>query len=128
MPLMASADGLKVGVVKRVYAILMIGSLSSQIVTVVTATLAMGSLAVVEPEMTSGVSDLLRRGYDLEWTTARLNFLSGLIMFAVASGLRARVSIACPVFARAALGIIVSATLLCLAFVATPIAAEGTIT
>ena len=116
MPL-ADGDGLKLGMVKRIYALLMVGSLSSQIIVLIVATVTLGRLATDQPREAATMSEYLHQNYDLEWVTARLHFLSGLLMFATASGLRAWISIACPVVAKGAVGIIISSTLLAVAFI-----------
>lgn len=118
MPLGHGAEAFRVAMVKRVYALLMMGSLSSQILAVVIATLAVGSLATSESKNpTSSVAQLIRDKYHLEWIGTRWHFLSGVLMFVVGLGLRAWVTISCPVFAKAALGVIVSSALLCVAFI-----------
>jgi hypothetical protein len=115
---LASSEGLRVGLVKRLYALLMMGALSSQIVAVVLVTLSVASLTTLESKtLTSSVGQLLRQDYELEWVGCRWHFLSGVLMFVVGIGLRAWITIGCPVIAKAALGIIVSAALLCLAFI-----------
>jgi len=47
----------------------------------------------------------------------RWHFLSGVLFFLIGIGLRAWISIACPVVAKVALGIILSSATLCVAFV-----------
>jgi hypothetical protein len=121
MPLVGMSDGLKLGLVKRLYALLLLGALSSQILAVVVSTLTVGALGASAhyddtPPMTKSVSELLRTRYDLEWVTVRLHFFTGILCFIVGIGLRAWVTIGCPVIAKAALGLILSATVLCLAF------------
>ena len=115
MPL-GHSEGLKIGLVKRLYALLMMGALSSQIVAVVISTLTVGSLATCPVKKTSSVSQLLKEEFALEWIGARWHFLTGVLMFVVGVGMRAWITIACPVVAKAALGIIISSTLLCVAF------------
>lgn len=65
---------------------------------------------------TASVAELVRDHYALEWVSARLHFLSGVLMFVLGVGIRAWVTIGCPVIAKAALGIVLSASLLCAAF------------
>lgn len=120
MPISSTAsEGLKIGIVKRLYALLMVGCLASQIVTVVVSTCCMTAMALgpVHKTKAKSVGDLLDSEYDLEWISVRLCFLGGLGCYAIAVGLRAWVTIVCPVFATASLGVIISSTLLCLAFV-----------
>jgi hypothetical protein len=66
---------------------------------------------------TSSVGELLQQEYELEWVTVRFHFLSGLVMFIVGIGIRAWITIACPIIAKAALGIILSTAALCMAFI-----------
>jgi hypothetical protein len=116
MPLAAS-EGLRLGLVKRVYALLMMAALSSAIVAVVVSTLTVGSLSTHATPKTYSVNELIRQHYELEWASTRFHFFSGVLYFIVGIGLRAWVSIACPVIAKAAVGIISSCTLLCVAFI-----------
>eukprot|EP00580_Thalassiosira_gravida_P000950 CAMPEP_0201615962 /NCGR_PEP_ID=MMETSP0492-20130828/32691_1 /ASSEMBLY_ACC=CAM_ASM_000837 /TAXON_ID=420259 /ORGANISM="Thalassiosira gravida, Strain GMp14c1" /LENGTH=266 /DNA_ID=CAMNT_0048083793 /DNA_START=26 /DNA_END=826 /DNA_ORIENTATION=- len=110
-------EGLTIGLVKRIYALLMISSLACQTVVVVVSTCTMGALALGAVEKTKSVGDLLELDYSLEWITARFFFLTGTGCFSVGSGIRAWITIGCPIFARASLGMIISATLLSFAFV-----------
>eukprot|EP00571_Detonula_confervacea_P009945 CAMPEP_0172302274 /NCGR_PEP_ID=MMETSP1058-20130122/4002_1 /TAXON_ID=83371 /ORGANISM="Detonula confervacea, Strain CCMP 353" /LENGTH=184 /DNA_ID=CAMNT_0013012697 /DNA_START=35 /DNA_END=586 /DNA_ORIENTATION=- len=66
MPI-ASTEGLKIGMVKRLYALLMISSLASQIVVVFVSTLTMGAMTLGFAHKTKSVGDLLDREYSLEW-------------------------------------------------------------
>lgn len=116
MPL-AAAEGFRLAMVKRLYALLMMAALSSAIVAVVVSTLTVGSLLTQVTPKTYSVNELIRKHYDLEWASTRFHFLSGVLYFIVGIGLRAWVSISCPVIAKAAVGIILSGTLLCLAFI-----------
>jgi hypothetical protein len=114
---LAANEGLKLGVVKRLYALLLVGAFSSQVVAVVVATLTVAALSTRTSNHTTSVQALLAQEYDLEWVSVRLHFLQGALFFLMGIGFRAWISIGCPVIAKAALGLIVSATLLCLAFV-----------
>jgi hypothetical protein len=116
MPLAAS-EGLRLGLVKRVYALLMMAALSSAIVAVVVSTLTVGSLSTHTTPKTYSVNELIREHFELEWASTRFHFLSGVLYFIVGIGLRAWVSISCPVIAKAAVGTILSCTLLCVAFI-----------
>ena len=116
MPL-SPTDGLKFGLAKRIYALLMMGSLSAEIITIVVSTLAMGSMTVRPTELTKSTRELLANKYDFEWVSARLHFLMGILFFAIGTGMRAWVSISCPVFALSAVGLIASSTLFCLAVI-----------
>lgn len=116
MPL-AATDGLAFGTAKRFYALLMMASLSAQIITIIVSTLAMGAMSFRPTVLTSSTSELLNSQYDFEWVAARLHFLLGIIMFVTGCGLRAWVSIACPFFAKAAVGLIFSSTVFCVAVI-----------
>ena len=112
-------ESMKIATVKRVYALMMMGALSSEIVAVVVSTLTMGALSTqTKPHTAPSLRDYLRDYLDLEWVSARIHFLGGVLLFSLATGLRAWISIACPVVANAALGIILSSTVLCLSFLA----------
>ena len=113
----SESDLTRTGVVKRVYALLMLGSLSAELVTVIVATLAMGLIAARRHAPTENVGSFLREHYHLEYVAVRFNFLVGLLGFTLAMGLRAWVSISCPVIAKAALGIVLSSTMLALSFI-----------
>ena len=117
----AANESVRLGMVKRLYALCMMGALSSQVIAIVVATVTMGSMVTStekqQPKTARSVAEYIRQYYDLEWVTARFHFLGGLLLFIFASGLRAWISIACPVVAKAALGIILSSTLLAMAFI-----------
>jgi hypothetical protein len=116
LPIMPGV-GVKMGLVQRVYSLLMMSALSSEILAVVVSTLAVSSLATRKTPRTLNVGALLRQEYELEWVAVRFHFLCGLIMFITGIGLRAWITIACPIIAKAALGIILSSAALCVAFI-----------
>jgi hypothetical protein len=109
--------GVRLGLVQRLYSLLMMGALSYQILAVVVSTLAVASLATRKCPLTASVGALLQQEYELEWVAVRFHFLCGLIMFITGIGLRAWIAIACPVIAKAALGVILSSAALCVAFI-----------
>lgn len=109
-------DGVVVGFVKRLYALLMLGALSSQLLAIVVSTTAMGELSYYPHSPTVSLDAFIRKYCDFEWTTTLANFVFGMLAFVFGSGIRAWISISCPIVARAALGIITSATLLAIAF------------
>jgi len=122
MPI-ATSDGLKVGLVKRVYALCMIACLSSQLIAIVVSTLALEALARkrhLNAEAGSAapltLSDFMEQNYDLEWTTTKLHFFAGILTFVFGSGIRSWIAISCPVVAKAALLLILSATALAISF------------
>ncbi|CAB9496768.1 expressed unknown protein [Seminavis robusta] len=119
MPISATAsEGLKVGLVKRIYALLMMATLTSQIIAIVVGTVASSALANKCPFVkTASVSEFLNANYPLEWAACRFHFLSGVLLFVLGVGMRAWITVACPVFAKASLGAVITTSLLCVAFV-----------
>jgi hypothetical protein len=120
-------ESLKIGVVKRIYYLLMIGSLSNEIITVVIATLTGQELSIGGASADDNISDYFKTTsirellYDekyffLESIAVRFHFWSGILMFLSGLGIRAWISISCPVISKAALGIVLSSILFCLAF------------
>ena len=117
MPL-GTADGLKLGFVKRTYALLMMSALSCQLLAIIVATLSMGTIAVsAESRKAACLADYIEEYFDLSWVTARWNFLAGIFSFVVGMGIRAWMVVTCPIFGKAALGIIASSTILAVGFV-----------
>jgi len=115
MPI-AGSDAPREAVVKRLYSILMVGSLTCQLQTVIISTVAIGRLAR-DFDDAHCLGAFLRRNFELEWLATRCNFFFGVMGFAVAVGLRAWVTVACPAVAKVALQIVVTGTLFALAFV-----------
>lgn len=113
MPI-AAGEGLRIGMIKRIYAMFMISALSSQIIAIIVSTLALMTLTMGKSPLTSSVNELMQSKFEFDWITAQFNLLSGMLLFVIGSGLRAWISIGCPVVAKACLGIIVSGTLVCL--------------
>mmetsp|Transcript_56656 Transcript_56656/g.65286 ORF Transcript_56656/g.65286 Transcript_56656/m.65286 type:complete len:220 (+) Transcript_56656:3-662(+) len=146
--------------VKRIYYLLMITALSSEIIAVVVATLtgielSIGSsndddnndngnnnvdsndnanddstqIAGLRPSSspspsslsyfkTTSINELLfdDKYFHLEWVATLFHFLFGILCFGAGLGIRAWVSITCPIISRAALGIVASSIVLCVAF------------
>jgi len=123
MPIVDAERGLKLGFVKRLYALLMMSALSSQIVAVVVSTLSLSSLALMRDDAAAETTanekkNLLETDrYEFNWAASRFHFLNGVLCFVVGIGLRAWVTVKCPIIARAALGIILSGAALCVAFI-----------
>ena len=120
-------ESLTIGLAKRLYYLLMIGSLSNEIITVVIATLTGMELTVAGASADDNIGDYFKTTsirellYDkkyffLESIAVRYHFWSGILMFLAALGVRAWISISCPVIAKAASGTVLSAILFCLAF------------
>lgn len=113
-----TSEGVRIGLVKRLYELMMMTSLSSEVVAVVVSTLVLSRLSTSlnVPKATS-LQAFLQSHLELEFLAVRWHFLSGVLFFLLATGLRAWISIACPIVAKAALGIILSSATLCVAFV-----------
>jgi hypothetical protein len=120
-------ESLKIGLVKRIYYLLMIGSLSNEIIAVVIATLTTMELLVGGSSADDNITDYFKttsirellydeKYFHLESIAVRFHFWSGILMFLAGLGIRAWVSITCPVIAKASLGIVLSSILFCLAF------------
>eukprot|EP00563_Minutocellus_polymorphus_P018585 CAMPEP_0197715648 /NCGR_PEP_ID=MMETSP1434-20131217/770_1 /TAXON_ID=265543 /ORGANISM="Minutocellus polymorphus, Strain CCMP3303" /LENGTH=277 /DNA_ID=CAMNT_0043299829 /DNA_START=48 /DNA_END=878 /DNA_ORIENTATION=- len=117
MPL-GTSDGFALGFVKRIYALLMMCALSCQLLAIIVATLSMGTIAVsAESRKASCLSDYIEEYFDLSWVTARWNFLAGIFSFVVGQGMRAWLTVGCPIFGKAALGVMVSSTIFAVGFI-----------
>ena len=116
LPISPYDDGVVVGFVKRLYSLLMLGTLSSQLLAIVVSTTSMAQLSYYSHAPTASLEELIQESYNFEWVTILTNFFFGMLSFVFASGIRAWISIACPIVARAALGIILSSTLLAISF------------
>jgi hypothetical protein len=114
---LAGTDGLKLGTVKRVYALFMMGSLSSMLLTVLVSTVCMNDIALSPPRYAKSVGDYIDQNYGLEWMAARTNFIWGNVVFVVGSMLRMWVWMSCPIIADGVLGIMGSLTIISLSIV-----------
>jgi hypothetical protein len=118
MPVAGGIDGgVTIGLTKRLYALLMMSSLTFEIIAVVVSTLVVATVSTKPCPPTNSLEDLLTQQYALEWTATRFHFLAGVLLFVVGIGIRAWITIGCPIIARAALGIVLTGTLMCIAFV-----------
>lgn len=121
LPIQGANEGVKLGMIKRVYALLMMGALSCEVTALVVSTLVISSLSTrtLQQQLSQRSTSLrqyLLDYYDLEWITARLHFFFGVLFFLLAVGLRAWITINCYVIAQTALGIILSSLCLCMSF------------
>ena len=101
---LAQTDGLALGMVKRVYVLLMLGSMSSMLLTVLLSTLCMNDIALKPPRTAKSSVEYIKRYYSLEFMLARSNFLWGNIIFVIGSMMRGWVFLSCPKVARGVLG------------------------
>ena len=118
LPISAGHEGVRIGFAKRLYALLMIHSLSANIIVIIVATASMAGIAnqSIARESTS-VVQWMHTYFNGEWVTVQCQFISGICTFALAVALRSWISMVCPVLANACVGILISSTLLALAFV-----------
>uniref|UniRef100_A0A0G4F3E2 Uncharacterized protein n=1 Tax=Chromera velia CCMP2878 TaxID=1169474 RepID=A0A0G4F3E2_9ALVE len=110
LPLQA-ADDLLFQMVKRTYILIAMGTVASQIIVIVASTMAIEKIGVQHPESRVLAADLreyLQKNLDVEWSAVRLDFLLGLIGFAIMGGVRVWVAFECPRFAK--MGLLVIAT------------------
>ena len=126
MPLTPGVDSVRAAWVKRIYALLMISALCMEIIAIMVSTVTMnfvqGSTNVKgqsrrENTSSIGLFDVIHREYEFEWVSARCNFTYGILQFIIAIGIRAWVSIGCPVIGKIGLGMITSSALLSVAFI-----------
>ena len=74
LPILPS-DSLVVGFAKRIYALLMTGALSSQLIAIIVSTTCMFSIAVYEHAPTTSVNDFIAEHYEFEWCAILVNFV-----------------------------------------------------
>eukprot|EP00980_Cylindrotheca_fusiformis_P007070 scaffold1482_cov120-Cylindrotheca_fusiformis.AAC.12 len=108
---LAPRDGLKLGTVKRLYALFMMGSLAGMLLTVLVSTMCMNDIALSPPRYADNANDYIKENYALEWMAAKSSFMWGSIVFVLGSMLRMWVFLTCPVFANGVVGIMTSLTL-----------------
>lgn len=121
LPIQTSDDSLST-CLKSVYALLMISCLSCNLTSIVIGTLSISKLATMEEENEDDLPtyrslvDFLIGEFELEFTASRTSFITGLVTFAFAIGLRAWITFENPLVGAAGMGIIVSGLLFCFAF------------
>jgi hypothetical protein len=114
---LAGTDGLKLGAVKRIYALFMMGTLSSMLLTVLVSTISMNDIALSPARYATSGRDYIEKNYDLEWMAAKTNFIWGSVIFVLGSMLRMWVFMSCPIVANGVLGIMGSLTLVSVSIV-----------
>jgi hypothetical protein len=103
MPL-ADTDGLKLGTVKRLYTLVMMGTLSSMLLIVLISTMCMNDIAMSPPRRAKYVKDYIEQNYALEWMLTKTHFMWGNVIFVLGSMLRGWVLLKCPIIADGVLG------------------------
>mmetsp|Transcript_13454 Transcript_13454/g.25805 ORF Transcript_13454/g.25805 Transcript_13454/m.25805 type:complete len:160 (-) Transcript_13454:151-630(-) len=93
------------------------GKLSAGRLPQSSTTSASSSSSPSPPSSSSSLMEWMQQNYQAEWTTVKFNFLSGIVCFSLAAALRAKLTMVCPVLAAACVGVLLSSTLLSLAFV-----------
>jgi hypothetical protein len=110
MPL-AATDGLKLGTVKRLYSLVMMGTMSSMLLTVLISTMCMNDIDMSPPRRAKYVKDYIEHNYALEWMLTKTHFMWGNVIFILGSMLRAWVFLECPIIADGILGVMGSLAL-----------------
>ena len=98
-PLPAATDALFIGVIKRIYLVVAIGSFASTLLSVLVATIALEKMS----------SDTTSDELELEYVASQSHFFLGLLGSCLIVGLRAYISFTCPRFANVGLAMITSA-------------------
>ena len=110
---LAPTDGLQLGFIKRVYALLMMSSLAGMLMSVVVSTICMNDIALApNPRKTQSTGSYIEEYYPLEWMVAKTSFMMGNMSFVVGSMLRAWIFLSCPIVAKGVVGIMSSFTLM----------------
>eukprot|EP00980_Cylindrotheca_fusiformis_P000789 scaffold192_cov114-Cylindrotheca_fusiformis.AAC.1 len=108
-------DGLKLGTVKRLYALAMMGTMSSMLLVVLVSTMTMHDIVMCAPRKAKYVKDYIEQYYALEWMLCKTNFMWGNIIFVLASMLRGWIFLQSTVIAEAVLGVMGSLMLVSIA-------------
>mmetsp|Transcript_10360 Transcript_10360/g.10439 ORF Transcript_10360/g.10439 Transcript_10360/m.10439 type:complete len:269 (+) Transcript_10360:83-889(+) len=107
---------------KRTYILVGLATVCVELLATVIATLSIDKLnlrgtPVKKLIHTSTLEEFLEKNLDLEWTSLRVNFILGLVGFAVMCGMRAWLSLVCPIFAKVGLFLIITAVISMSAFI-----------
>jgi len=105
-------DGPMLAFSKRMYAFSMLTSLGSMLLVVILSTICMNDIAIRPGRYSKSVHEYIEENYSLEWFTVKSNFFYGALIFVVGAAFRAWVSIACPVFGKGIVGILLGMTLI----------------
>jgi hypothetical protein len=108
---LAVTDGLKLGIVKRLYSLVMMGTLSSMLLTVLISTMCMNDIAMSPPRRAKYVKDYIEQNYALEWMLTKTHFMWGNVVFVLGSMMRGWMFLKCPIIADGVLGVMGSLTL-----------------
>lgn len=116
------ADTALQGAAKRIYLLIGIGTLASELVATIVATCALEKLsdeqALNRVGSYEGVKSFLRGvGLELDYVASETHFLFGVLGFAIMVGMRAWIAFACPAFGVAGLSTIIAALCLMLFFI-----------
>lgn len=106
-PLPVAADTVLIGVAKRVYLTVAVGTFASALVSVLIATIALEKLG----GSVEGGDDL-----ELEYVACQTHFFASVLGACLIVGLRSWISFTCPRFANTALSMVLSSFLLMLHF------------
>jgi hypothetical protein len=110
---LSPTDGLELGFIKRLYALLMMSSLSGMLMSVVISTICMNDIALApSPRKAKSTGSYIDEYYPLEWMVAKTSFMVGNASFVLGSMLRAWLFLSCPVVSKGVVGIMLSFTLM----------------
>ena len=117
MPL-SMTDNLSTQLIKRTYVLLGICTVVAQLLTVVISTAAIDKISVgIDAPPARSLREFLDTSFELEWVSMRVNFLAGLLGFALMNGLKAWAFLSCPVFSRSTFLVIGTSVLFMMAMV-----------
>jgi hypothetical protein len=113
-------DNLSKQLSKRSFVVVGLATVCAELLAVVVSTCAIDKIAVGDKMLlsspnSSSLREYLDMNFELEWVSLRVNFILGLLGFAVMCGLRAWCFLSCPVFSRVSIGIITTAIFLMVA-------------
>jgi hypothetical protein len=99
IPLM-SADTFAVGIVKRLYLLVAVSSLSSSLISVVYSSAAINRLSLAPSAPAVSLRALLERDFEFFWTGCNVHFNIAVVGLASMVATRAWLTFGCPVFGR----------------------------
>eukprot|EP00535_Pseudo-nitzschia_heimii_P004842 CAMPEP_0197186606 /NCGR_PEP_ID=MMETSP1423-20130617/14242_1 /TAXON_ID=476441 /ORGANISM="Pseudo-nitzschia heimii, Strain UNC1101" /LENGTH=279 /DNA_ID=CAMNT_0042637967 /DNA_START=12 /DNA_END=851 /DNA_ORIENTATION=+ len=115
LPFLPSDSGM-IGFAKRMYIFSMMTTLGSMLLVLIISTILINDIYVHPPRLANSVGDYIDENYALEWMMVRSHFYYGALAFIVGSTFRAYVSISCPVFGNAIVGILSSLSLISISY------------
>ena len=96
---------------KRTYMIVSLGTIMAELLVTVVSTIAIEKMSVISASNRTPTVDFrsyIQTNLDLEWAAARVNFLFGLVGFALMCGMRVWISMSCPAVGKEGLALILT--------------------